>query len=177
MPRRKNTDAAANPVVITKTIEPMEMLPKDRVHEFKESDLGANATPNAEMVAEQVEIVPASELARRDKIAALAFDNEPVTVHVHETSDEQADANFSISVGGKSEVFFRGETKTVARKFVEGLARAKPVGFRWEEYTRSDGTRAVRYPARTGLRYPFSIVKDANPRGGQEWVNRIIQQP
>lgn len=186
MARRKHTDAINHPVdainrpaAPTKTIEPMEMLPPDSMREFKEAAPGERTTDratNPELMAETIEVVPALDLHKKDKLAALSFDNEPVTVHIHETSDEQADSNFSISVGGKTEVFFRGQTKTVARKFVEGLCRAKPVGFRWEEYTRDDGSRAVRYPSRTGLRYPFSIVKDPNPRAGQEWANRIIRQ-
>lgn len=175
MARRKSTDANNHPASITKTIEPMEMLPPDSMRQFKEQAPG-EPMADPQMLSDTIEVVPAIELCRKEKMAALKFDEEPVTVHIHETSDEQADANFSISVGGKSEVFFRGETKTVQRKFVEGLCRAKPVGFRWEEYTRNDGSRAVRYPSRTGLRYPFSIIKDANPRGGQEWANRLIKQ-
>ena len=128
------------------------------------------------MTASTIEVMDAKEMYRREKLEALKFDTEPVTVHIHESSDEQADGNFSISVGGKHQVFFRGETKTVQRKFVEGLCRAKPVGFRWEEYQKDDGSRAVRYPKRTGLRYPFSIVKDANPKGGLAWANGIIKQ-
>lgn len=177
MPRvKKSVNASDVPASITKTIEPMEMLPPDSMREFKEPKPGDQVS-DPQMMSDTIEVVPAIELCKKEKLDALNFDNEPVTVHIHETSDEQSDSNFSISVGGRSMVFRRGESKTVPRKFVEGLCRAKPVGFRWEEYTRDDGSRAVRYPSRTGLRYPFSIINDPNPRGGQEWANRIIKQP
>lgn len=111
-----------------------------------------------------------------EKMAMEQFMREPVTVMVHETNEENPAPFFEVSVNGRREVFYRGKPKTVARMFVEGLARAKPVKFRNEEYTQQDGVRAVRWPTTTGLRYPFSVIEDKNPMG-PNWLKSVLAQP
>jgi len=110
-----------------------------------------------------------------DKMAMEAFMQEPVTVLIQHTNEEHEAPYFEISVNGTREIFHRGEQKTVKRLFVEGLARAKPVKFRNEEYMR-EGIRTVRWPSTTGLRYPFSVVEDRNPKG-PAWLKAVLAQP
>lgn len=104
------------------------------------------------------------------------FMNEPVTVEIHEVSEDQADQVFEVFSNGQVEVFRRGERKTVKRKFVESLARAKKTGYQNVEYTDENGVRGFKYPAKTGLRYPFAVLEDANPRG-RDWLNAVLRQP
>ncbi len=111
-----------------------------------------------------------------EKAALLAFYEEPVTIVIHTTHDPNAEQLFQIGVNGQTKIFKRGETYTVARKFVEGLLRARPTHYANEEYRMDDGSQAVRNPSRTGLRYGFQIVKDDNPLGPQ-WLNAIMAQP
>ncbi len=100
---------------------------------------------------------------------------QPLTVHIHSNTDLQSEKVFQITVNGRPCLFRRDETKTVPRMFVEGLARAKPVGYANEEYLRNDGRQDVRYPQQVGLRYPFSLV-NASARD-QAWLNHVLAQP
>lgn len=161
--------AMNTPVVIRKHIEPMEM------------DAGQNYTPefsvnrNNDVVVEVPSMTDPKSPGFIEKMKNIAFMEERVTVLVHDTSEKHADAVVEIGVNGRNELFVRGQEKTVARKFVEGLARAKPVSFRNEEYTAEDGTRKVRHPSNIGSRYTFSVVQDPNPMG-KEWLKSVMAQ-
>lgn len=147
--------------------EPMEnKIGQDGVAEFKEDGV---------LATQGFETVPAIN-GKKAKLDALAFYNEPVTVHIADAYDENADSNFAVWVNGIPEVFWRGQEKTVKRMYVEGLARAKPVGFTSQEYMMDNGAKAYRYPSRTGMRYPFSVVEDKNPIG-REWLRGVQAQP
>ncbi len=110
-----------------------------------------------------------------DKMEMEKFMNEVVTVHISETSDKFADPNFAISVNGRTEVFFRNQEKKVKRKFVEGLARARPVHFGNEETKDQNGNMTFHWPSQRGLRYPFSVIEDKNPKG-REWLSNLLRQ-
>jgi len=109
------------------------------------------------------------------KVKALAFAQERVTVIVHETSEEDADEVVMTSVNGKTELYRRGTEKVVARCHVEVLARAKKTTYGNEKYRKQNGDESIRHPARHGLRYGFSVVEDKNPVG-REWLKIILAQ-
>lgn len=125
---------------------------------------------------EEVNITDVENPAFNEKAALLAFYEEPVTITIHTTHDPQAEQFFAVGVNGKQQIFKRGETYTVARKFVEGLLRARPVHYSNEEYRMDDGSQAVRNPSRTGLRYGFQVVRDENPIG-TAWLTAVMAQP
>jgi hypothetical protein len=104
-----------------------------------------------------------------EKAAMLAFFEEPVTVQIHTTSDKTAEQVFEIFNNGLREVFKRGETKTVKRKFVNELAMRKVTVYENEEVRAADGTKQYKYTPRSGLRYPFSVTRDDNPKGA-DWL-------
>jgi len=116
-----------------------------------------------------------TEVFTMEKVKDLAFNEEFLMVEIHETSDKDADKIFEIEVNGEKEFFRRGETKRVRRKFVEGLARAKPINYGSEEYLGTDGLKHVRYPSSKGLRYPFALV-NAKPID-TAWLQSILAQP
>ena len=145
-----------------------------------EQDLGQTGpatmslTGDAEIDNPQIEVEREFDVER---IAMEKFMQEPVTVHVHESSEEQAQLTIGVWVNGRQEIFQRGKEKTVKRMFVDGLARAKPANYSNEEYVMKDGsTRDVRWPKHRGLRFPFSVVYDANPRGS-EWLRSVLREP
>lgn len=106
---------------------------------------------------------------------ALAFMEEPVEVLVHESADKNAQAIVETGVNGVSQRFIRGVPITVKRKYVERLARAKPISYGQEKYVDHDGFDAYRYPSRTGLLYPFSVIHDANPLGAP-WLRKVLAE-
>jgi hypothetical protein len=112
-----------------------------------------------------------------EKVAMLAFMEEPVTVHIHTTTDKTAEQIFEIFNNGDREVFRRGETKTVKRKFVNELATRKLTTFT-QERRRNPETNImedVQIP-QTAIRYPFSVVEDPHPRGA-DWLRATLAQP
>lgn len=127
----------------------------------------------AKLIAPKIEPVDGpNAMAMVDE---LAFMEEPVTVTVHTTKEKFEGPLVTISVNGRDQNFLRGQAITVKRKFVEGLARAKPVSFRNEEFVNGEGDKQFRYPASSGLRYPFQVDHDANPRGGP-WLRKILAE-
>ena len=131
-------------------------------------------TGGAEIDNPQIKIVREVD---SEKEAMEKFMREPVTVHVHESADENAQRVIGVWVNGRQEIFERGKEKTVKRMFVDGLARAKPANYSNEEYVMSDGvTRNVRWPKHRGLRFSFSVVQDRNPRGA-DWLRSVLREP
>lgn len=143
--------------------------------EADEQDLGATAEID-EGIIENGRFGDTGHPEFQEKAAGLAFMNEPVTVAIHDSSGQHDDKVFDVSVNGRAVTFVRGQEYVVQRKFVEGLARAKPVHYDNQEYVDNDGVRKVRHPSRKGLRYPFAVVKDDNPLGRQ-WLKTILAQP
>ena len=92
---------------------------------------------------------------------------------VHTTSDQNAEQVFELFNNGRREVFTRGETKTVARKFVEILATRKPTTYTQKKKRDEDGImHEVQVPT-TALRYPFSVLHDPNPKGA-DWLRYTL---
>lgn len=122
-----------------------------------------------------IEVLPRGKKKSEAHLKMLQFMREPVTVHIHETSDKNADPRFIIGVNGRNQTFVRGKEYTVPRYVVEGLARAKPVAFKNEEFFKPDGERAVRWPSVRGTRYPFSVIGDSDR--GNAWLKQVLRQP
>lgn len=149
--------------------EPMEQSPG------KGGDLAFDEqAKDATIMESRLQDVDSPEF--KSKAAMLAFNEEPVTVMIHETSERDAQQMFDVSVNNLTVVFKRGETKTVRRKFVEQLARAKPVHYENQEYQRINGDVGVNYVAHRGLRFPFSVIEDRNPKGAA-WIKAVLAQP
>lgn len=130
--------------------------------------------PHIELEVRGVE--PVAHISRQ-KAAMEAFLHEKVKVQIQDVDDPQADPRFVIAVNGRKQIFERGREYLVPRYIVEGLARAKPIGYKNEEYTKQDGVRDVRWPAKRGLRYPFSVMEDPSGERGREWLRNVLKQP
>ena len=118
--------------------------------------------------------------------AALAFNEEPVTLLIEESSgtSETPETYVEVSVNGrKAEVLMDGKWVpvgwlplgvefTTKRKFVEILARAKPDSIKTmhDDATVEKPQNKVRRSTRAA--YPMSIIEDRNP-AGREWLSRI----
>ncbi len=168
----QGTNAKDVPVIVTQSFEPMEeQIGQDSVREFTTvAGMGEEDT----VLTKPKYDIESQEFA--EKAANLQFMEDVVTIQIHDTAEENAAPYFDISVNGKSMIFHRGRQYQVKRYFVEGLARAKPVHYKNEEFTQSDGVRSVRWPSRTGLRYSFAVIHDPHPRG-HEWLRSVLAQP
>jgi hypothetical protein len=114
-----------------------------------------------------------------DLAAQLAFLEEPVTITIHETSDPNPEPVF-LAVNGVGPLengvpwLPRGRELTIKRKFVEALLRAKVTTYGSKEIIQ-DGERMFVHPSKTSLKYPFSIVRDDNPKG-RAWFTQIVNE-
>lgn len=113
--------------------------------------------------------------AHKEKVDALAFNEEKLVVYVPESTNPKDGPTISIWVNGRHQLFIRGQNVTCARKFVERLARARPVTYSNVEFVDGEGNRAFKYPKRTSQRYPFSVVSDPNPNG-KAWLRKILAE-
>jgi hypothetical protein len=170
MPRAAKNKGSAqakhNPAIIRKTLEAAEQ------------ELGGNGVANmAPSGAPEIthdNVIVADRMPSTDKAELLQFMAEKCRVQILNVSDEQADPNFTIAVNGEKFHFFRDQEYTIPRYVVEGLARAKPVGYKNEEFTMQDGTKSVRWPKRAGLRYPFAVIGDTER--GKTWLQGVLRQ-
>lgn len=115
--------------------------------------------------------------AFRAKMVMREFFEEPVTIRIDKTSEKNADQTFFISVNGEKEYFHRGQTKTVKRYIVEQLIRSKPINYE-QRYDKNQVAGEDEYilESRSGLKYPFSIVEDANKKYGSSWYEATLAQ-
>lgn len=105
----------------------------------------------------------------------LAFMEEPVTIIVHETSNENEAPLVDVYVQGVPQFFIRGEQCTVKRKYVECLVRAKPIAISTDVRERNSENPLNLIHKKSALRYPFSIVEDRNPNG-PAWLRKIMAE-
>lgn len=167
---RRNSAPASRPATIrSRQIEPMEQtIGQDHPRLMKST---GPARDSLEPALIQVVDRPVD----KEKLEMLAFMDEPVTVFIHETSDPAAEQVFEIFNNGVGELFSRGQTKTVKRKYVNELATRKLTTYTQKIVTDNEGARAYQQVPHTALRYPFSIVRDDHPRG-PDWLKFTLAQ-
>ena len=154
------------------TFEPMEQTIGQDVPRVMKS---TGVAPEALEPATIEPVERPMESLDSEKIQMMAFMNDDVEVHIHSTTNKEDEKIFELFVNGQREVFRRNERKVVKRKFVDLLARLKPTTFTHHELTRPDGVRDVQYNMHTGLRYPFSVVRDPHPRGA-DWLRSVLAE-
>ena len=103
-----------------------------------------------------------------------AFMNEPVTVLVHATTDENQPPQVIVNCNGMNQPIIRGYPTEIKRKYVEILARMKETKYTQHTPNPSEPDRIV-MAARHGLAYPFDVVEDKNPRG-RAWLNNVLAE-
>ena len=98
-----------------------------------------------------------------------------------ESTDPNAEKAVFLSVNGEGagingEPWLpRGVAVTVKRKHVEKLARSRPTRYVSQQFVDVDGERKVRYPGTAALLYPFTVIRDNNPRGS-DWLKAILAE-
>lgn len=167
VPRSK--EAQHNPVIISKALESSQQDIGQTPPRTIESD-GANVSLSP------TKIVVADRVYDSEKMAMLAFMNEPVTIRIATTTDKAAEKVFEINVNGNPKLFRRGGTYTVPRYYVDRIMRLKQTVYDQEEIINKEGVKEIRYPSSTALKYDFVIERDANPRG-KDWERAVLAEP
>mgnify|MGYP003402129470 FL=1 len=110
-----------------------------------------------------------------DHAALEAFMNEPVTVVVMSSGDDNELSLVQVGVNGVNQFFKRDTPQTVKRKYVERLARCKKTDFNQTLDDRMGEAMNV-LQRRHSLRFPFSVIQDSNPKGSA-WLRQILAEP
>ena len=110
-----------------------------------------------------------------DHAALEAFMNEPVTVVVMSSGDDNELSLVQVGVNGVNQFFKRDTPQTVKRKYVERLARCKKTDFNQTLDDRMGEAMDV-LQRRHSLRFPFSVIQDSNPKGSA-WLRQILAEP
>ena len=163
---------AKNQIIALKSrsVDPMEMDgPKLGDRQF------AEGRPEDDAVIEPANNQSVDAPGFKEKMELERFMREKVEIHILPTNEKDAEKIFQIAVNGKKYNFQRGQNYIVPRFIVEGLLHAKPVTYGNELARRGNGDLYYKYPTSTGLRYPFSVIQDANPKGS-EWIRKMMGQ-
>ena len=137
----------------------------DMITTVKENDAGP------ELITENIPNIKTEGF--KDIADTLAFNQEIITVRMHDTAEKQADRVVKMQINGETEYFIRGQMKTCRRMFVEGLTRCKPIHYENQPLMDHEGVKSVRYVAHRGLRFAFEVVNDPNPRG-KAWLEECL---
>ncbi len=156
-------------VAPNKAFEPMEQV----IGQDVERKMSSTGPASESLEAATIQVV--DRPVDREKLAMLAFMEEPVSIHIHSVTDPTAEQVFQIFNNGQSETFKRNETKTVKRKFVDCLATRKLTTFTQERRRGEDGVMHDVQIPHTALKYPFSVVEDRHPRGA-DWLRAVLAQ-
>lgn len=162
-------------------------------HALKTDDIKIDQKPTVNLglidPTSRSEIVIADEALNKDYAEALAFMEEPVTIRIEPSSDQNAPGAHRCSVNGKgAEVLINGKwlemtwltvgiQYTTKRKYVEVLMRAKTDTVKTEVVQFEDINRQPENNVRrlTSRLATLSIIKDNNPKG-PAWVDEVVRR-
>lgn len=120
-----------------------------------------------------IEAISADALGT-DRLAALAFMEEEITVMVQETADENAENPVMVGCNGIFKQFFRGQPTLAKRKFVDCLI-VKTGRVTTPETQNGAGERTYAIRQQSAHKYPFMLIEDRNPKG-KEWLTRRLSE-
>lgn len=108
-------------------------------------------------------------------IDELAFMEEKITIRLEPSADRYSPKFIDVAVNGRVEWLEVGTPIKVARKYIEVLARAKSDTFITIAPNTNDENPVNMISRNTSQKYPFSVIKDPNPRGYQ-WLTTVLSQ-
>ncbi len=172
--------AQAEPVKTTKAVNrPPRSLRK--ALESNEQTVGQDkaramkSTGNARESLDAAEVQPVDRVVSKDKLEALQFNEDILTVMVHETTNPIDDPMPEVWNDGKVQRFQRGVEMQVKRKYVEVLARAKKTTYTQRKEKDGNGDEKYINVPHTALKYPFSVLHDPSPRG-RDWLKNVLAE-
>lgn len=108
-------------------------------------------------------------------IDELAFMEEKITIRLEPSADRYSPKFIDVAVNGRVEWLEVGTPIKVARKYIEVLARAKSDTFITIAPNTNDENPVNLISRNTSQKYPFSVIRDPNPRGYQ-WLTTVLSQ-
>jgi len=136
-----------------------------------------STTGPAKADPEFIEPVPEEALRNTEKLEKLRFMQDELLIIVHDVAqdDDKRTPLVDLEVNGKHQFVLRGQEQKVRRCYVEVLARMKRTSIKTENPKDGNGdVRNLVIPT-TGLREPFSVIHDPDPRG-KAWLHEVLAQ-
>lgn len=130
-----------------------------------------SSTGPAVLEAAQVEVV--DRPVDKEWADMMAFARQKVKIVINPSTDKNAEDPVYIGNQGDSMWLKRNEEHVIERRFVESLARAKITSYTQREEQDPSGIRHVINVPHTACRYPFRVVEDPHPRGG-DWLRAVL---
>ncbi len=130
------------------------------------------------------EIVVAENMSDKDYQAELAFMEEPMTIRIDPSNEENAPMSYPVWCNGRGfEVLMNGKWVQIIyapvnvilvtkRKYVEILAKAKKDAIKTKHEETGSEIINNRVERRTSAMANFSIIRDDNPKGA-EWLTEL----
>ena len=119
-----------------------------------------------------IDVISSEQLSYMDEIM---FMEETITIRLEPSADRYSPKYIDVGVNGRIEWLEVGKPIKVARKYVEVLARAKSDTFITIAPNTNDENPVNMISRNTSQKYPFSVIKDPNPRGYQ-WLTTVLSQ-
>lgn len=121
-------------------------------------------------------IDPVAQVTDLKKLADdEAFMNERVVIMIPKSSDQNQAPYVLLNVNGRNQHVQLDRPVAVRRMFVEVLARMKETRYSQETPNPMQPDQIANVASHTNV-YPFSIVRDENPRGFA-WLQHILAEP
>lgn len=124
-------------------------------------------------------ILSSQEVMDKNYLDALQFNEEPVTIVLHRGRERYSPNVHDFYVNGRPMWIPVDRPTVIPRKYLEVIARAQPFDVKTKvNKNEQDGDDAVvdnfaeRYQS---AKYPFSVVKDNNPRG-HTWLAQVMRE-
>lgn len=130
------------------------------------------AKGKAREALEPTVVQPVERVVANEKLEALKFMEDVLTVMVHDSTNPTDHPMPSVWNDGRQQFFPRGKEVQAKRKFVEVLARMKNTTYSQEPIPNMGGYRNIPH---TALKYPFSVLHDPSPRGGA-WLKNLLAE-
>ena len=150
-------------------IHSADIAPKQK-REIK-LDLDTNLT----QVRQNEDIIVEGGAINKDYLDELAFMEEKITIRLERTSEKNAPAFIDVGVNGRTEWLEKGKPITIARKYVDVLARCKSDYIETIAPNAESGEIVNRLARNTTAKHPFTVVQDTNPRG-YDWLTGVLAQ-
>lgn len=120
-------------------------------------------------------IIPVDTMPDVSYVDELAFMEERVTIRLHRTQEKNAPSFYDFYVNGRCEWVPVEQNYTLARKYVEVIARTQPYSVETKTGSANDERPANEIVRHQSSKHPFSVIRDPNPRGA-DWLMKVMAE-
>ena len=161
-------------------MENTQEIPRGRRKEIHTGDMLIGQRPDivlpneGPLSADPETIIPVDTPLHSGYYEELQFMEEPVTIRMERSSEKFAPQLIDVYVNGVVKWIPVGTPVTVARKYVEVLARSKPDSVQTVVGTENDDNPENHIRRYTSSKHPFTVINDTGK--GIEWLTRVMAE-